>query len=154
MTLAAQTRGMSGLQFYAAWSKGRVYPPMAAALGFDIGGFGDGYAEIICEPHEFHYSPYGMVHGGLAATLLDTATGCAVHTRLPAGTGYATLDLHVNYLRSITRDTGPLRGLGEVVSLGRRVAVAQAELIDADGRQLARASSTCLLIRPTPSEDG
>lgn len=154
MLLAAETRGMSGQEFYTAWSGGQLTPPIAAALAFDIRDFGDGHVEITCEPQEFHYSPYGMVHGGLAATLLDTATGCAIHTRLPSGTGYATLDLHVSYLRPITRDTGPVRGLGEVVSMGSRVAVSEARLVDADDRQLARASSTCLIIRPATGDAG
>lgn len=151
--LAAETRGMSGQEFYRAWSHGHVTPPIASALAFDIGGYGEGHVEILCEPQEFHYSPYGMVHGGLAATLLDTATGCSIHTRLPSGIGYATLDLHVSYLRSITHETGAIRALGQVVSMGRRVAVAEGQLVDADDRQMARATATCLIIRPDASNE-
>ncbi len=131
-----------------AWSNGEVTPPIAATLGFDIEGFGDGHVEIVCTPQEFHYNPYGIVHGGLAATLLDTATGCAIQTRLPAGAGYATLNLAVNYLRPITTDTGPIRCAGKVVSMGRTVAVSEAEVIDESERVLARATATCLLINP------
>ncbi len=84
----------------------------------------------------------------MAATLLDTATGCAIQTRLPAGAGYATLNLAVNYLRPITTETGPVRCLGKVVSMGRTVAVSEATVVDETGRALARATATCLLINP------
>ena len=149
--LAEITRAMSGREFFDAWRRGEVVPPMAATLDFDLADFGDGHVEITCVPDEFHYSPYGMVHGGLAASLLDTATGCAVHTRLPAGTVYATLNLNVSFMRALTHDTGTVRCIGEVASMGSRVAVAEAELIDASDRTLARATSTCLIIKPNPS---
>lgn len=132
----------------AAWSNGEMTPPIAATLGFELDNFGDGHVEIVCTPQEFHYNPYGMIHGGLAATLLDTATGCAIQTRLPAGAGYATLNLAVNYLRPITTETGRVRCVGKVVSLGRTVAVSEAEVIDKSERVLARATATCLLISP------
>ncbi|MFV1960697.1 MAG: PaaI family thioesterase [Acidimicrobiia bacterium] len=144
--LARSTQPLSGQEFLEAWSKGVVTPPMAATLGFELEGFGDGHVEIACSPDEFHYNPYGMVHGGLAATLLDTATGCAIQTRLPAGAGYATLNLLVNYLRPITTETGPVHCEGKVVSMGRTVAVSEAEAVDESGRVLARATATCLLI--------
>ena len=146
--LARETRKLSGQEYYAAWSKGELVPPIAATLGFELASYRDSHVEISCEPEEFQYSPYGMLHGGLAATLLDTATGCAIHTRLPAGTGYATLNLNVSYLRPITIDTGPVRCFGRVSSMGSRVAVAEAVLLDALGRSLAQATSTCLIIMP------
>jgi uncharacterized protein (TIGR00369 family) len=144
--LARSMQPLSGQEFLEAWSKGEVTPPMAATLGFELEGFGDGQVEIACNPDEFHYNPYGMVHGGLAATLLDTATGCAIQTRLPAGAGYATLNLLVNYLRPITTETGPVHCEGKVVSMGRTVAISEAEVVDESGRVLARATATCLLI--------
>jgi len=146
--LADSVRGMSGLQFFEAWSTGEVTPPMAATLGFDLEDFGDGYVELASTPDEFHYNPYGTVHGGLAATLLDTATACAVQTRLPAGVGLATLNLSVNYLRPVTSETGPVRCLGKIVSIGRTVAVSEASVTDESGRVLARATATCILIPP------
>lgn len=146
--LARSLRSLSGREFLDAWSKGEVTPPIAATLGFELTDVGDGYVEIGCTPDEFHYNPYGMVHGGLIATLLDTATGCAIQTRLPAGVGYATLNLAVNYLHAITTETGPVRCLGKVVSLGRTVAVSEADLVDGSGRILARATATCLLVNP------
>lgn len=146
--LARVAREMSGHEYFAAWSKGELVPPIAATLGFELASYRDGHVEISSVPEEFQYSPYGMLHGGLAATLLDTATGCAIHTRLPAGTGYATLNLNLSYLRPITIETGPVRCLGRVSSMGSRVAVAEAELLDARGQSLAQATSTCLIIRP------
>lgn len=146
--LAQAARRLSGKEYYAAWKRGELVPPIASTLGFELAEHGDGHIEISCVPAEFQYSPYGMLHGGLAATLLDSATGCAVHTRLPAGTGYATLNLNVSYLRPITLETGPVRCIGTVSSIGRRVAVAEAELLDGRGRKLAQATSTCMILEP------
>jgi uncharacterized protein (TIGR00369 family) len=122
---------------------------MAATIGFELAGFGDGNVEISCSPDGFHYSPYGTAHGGLAATLLDSATGCAVQSKLPAGTGYATLNLAVNYLRPVTAGSGKVRCIGRVVSLGRTVALSEGELTDSTDRLLARATSTCIIISPS-----
>ena len=146
--LARWLRPLSGQEFLKAWTSGDVTPPIAATLGFELSEFGDGHVEIGCSPGEYHYSPYGTVHGGLAATLLDTATGCAIQTRWPAGTGYTTLSLTVSYLRPITIETGPVRCIGKVVSMGRSVAVSEASVVDASDRVLARGTATCLLIKP------
>jgi uncharacterized protein (TIGR00369 family) len=100
------------------------------------------------EPAEWHYNPIGTVHGGVLATLLDSATGCAVHSTLPAGTGYTSLDLSVRFLRPVSVSSGTLRCTGEVLNAGRRTALAEARLTDAAGKLLAHATSTCLLIRP------
>jgi uncharacterized protein (TIGR00369 family) len=146
--LARSMSPLSGQEFLEAWSNGDVVPPMAATLGFELLEFGDGDVVIGCTPAEFHYNPYGTVHGGFGATLLDTATGCAIQTRLPAGTGYATLNLAVNYLRPITAETGPIRCIGTIVSMGRTVAVSEAKIVDQSDRVLARATATCLVISP------
>lgn len=146
MELADTARGMSGWEFFTGWKAGDLIPPMAATLGFELVEFSEGRVEIGCVPSDYHYNPYGTVHGGLAATLIDTATGCAVHTRLPAGTGYATVNLNVTYLRPLTVDDGAVRCVGTVSSLGKRVAVADAELLDAGSRQLAKGTASCLLI--------
>lgn len=139
---------LSGQEYLATWKKGELTPPMAATLGFELSGFGDGEVEISCTPEGFHYNPYGSAHGGLAATLLDSATGCAVQSRLPTGTGYATLNLAVNYLKPVTTASGLLRCVGKVVSLGRAVAVSEGELTDSADRLLARAIATCIIINP------
>ena len=94
-------------------------------------------------PHA--YNPIGVVHGGYAATLLDSACGVAVHSMLEAGQGYTTLELKVAYHRAITNDTGPVEAIGKVLTFGRRVAFAEAQLTDANGRLLASATSTLLV---------
>jgi uncharacterized protein (TIGR00369 family) len=92
-----------------------------------------------------HYNPIGSVHGGYAATLLDSAMGLAVHTALPAGTGYTTLEFKVSFIKGMTRDTGPVRTEGRTLSVGRRAATAEARITDARGRLLAHATTTCLV---------
>ncbi len=139
---------LTGQEYLAGWETGGLTPPMAAMLGFELAEFGDGEVEIVCSPGGFHYDPYGTAHGGLAATLLDSATGCAVQSKLPAGTGYATLNLAVNYLKPTTTGSGEIRCVGRVVSLGRTVAVSQGELTDSTDRLLARATATCIIINP------
>jgi len=146
---ARAARTMSGMQYLRAMMAGEYPPPpIAHTLGFTLAEVGDGRAVFTLEPAEFHYNPIGMVHGGVAATLLDSAMGCAVHTQLPAGVGYTTLEMKINLLRAITKDTGPVACEGTVIHLGRTTALAEAKLTDAAGRLLAHATSTCLLLRP------
>jgi uncharacterized protein (TIGR00369 family) len=140
---------MSGMEYLRAMMRGEYPPPpVAMTLGFTLDEVDDGRAVFSLEPEEFHYNPIGMVHGGVAATLLDSAMGCAVHTRLPAGVGYTTLEMKVNLLRAITTGTGPVRFEGTLIHLGRTTALAEARITDAAGRILAHATSTCLLVRP------
>ena len=108
-----------------------------------------GGAVFTLEPGEEHYNPIGSVHGGVYATPLDSAAGCAVQSVLPADVGYTSLDLNVKFLRPITTDTGKVRAVGTVRNQGRRTALAQAELFDSDDRLLAHATSSCLLF-PIP----
>lgn len=146
---ARAARTMTGMQYLRAMMAGEYPPPpVAHTLGFTLAEVADGRAVFTLEPAEFHYNPIGMVHGGVAATLLDSAMGCAVHTQLPAGVGYTTLEIKLNLLRAITVDTGPTRCEGTVIHLGRTTALAEARLTDAAGRLLAHATSTCLLLRP------
>jgi len=145
---AHAARGMAGIDYLRAMMAGEFPPPpIANTLDFTLGEVEEGRAVFVCEPAEFHYNPIGMVHGGVAATLMDSAMGCAVHSRLPAGVGYTTLEMKVNLLRAITRDTGPMRCEGTVIHLGRTTALAEARLTDAGGRLLAHATSTCMLLR-------
>jgi uncharacterized protein (TIGR00369 family) len=116
-------------------------------LGIEPVAFELGRAVFALVPAEYHYNPLGSVHGGVIATLLDSATGCAVHSVLPAGTGYTSVDLATKYLRPVTIDTGRVTAEGTVISRGSRTALAEARLTDADGRLLAHATSTCLLFR-------
>lgn len=96
-------------------------------------------------PDEDVYNPIGTVHGGYAATLLDSALGCAVHTTLKGNQGYSTLDLQVAYHRAMTKDTGPVRAEGKVITVGRRAAFAEGRIVDADGRIYATATSTLMV---------
>jgi uncharacterized protein (TIGR00369 family) len=138
--------GLDGLaQLQALMESGRR-PGMAVSLQFNLVEVAAGRAVFAGTPGDHAYNPIGMVHGGYAATLLDSACGCAVHTRLTATQAYTTLELKVAYHKPITRDTGPLRAEGRVVSMGRRAAFAEATLVDAEGRLYASATSTLLVI--------
>ena len=146
---AEAAKERSGLQYLQAMSRGE-YPtaPIAEALGFRLREVAEGRAVFECEPAEYHYNPIGTVHGGLACTLFDSAMGCAVHTTLPAGTGYTTLELKVNFLRPITVDTGKVFCEGTAVHVGGRVATAEARLTDASGNLYGHATTTCMVFRP------
>ncbi|ASU78323.1 PaaI family thioesterase [Actinopolyspora erythraea] len=144
-TGAEAATAMSGLDYLSAMRRGELPPPPISALFGDmrISGVNEGEVEFTCVPDESVYNPIGMVHGGLACTLLDSVTGCAVHSTLPAGTGYSSAEIKVNYLRAIHLDSGELHARGRVTKPGRRVAFAEGELRDASGKLLATASSTC-----------
>jgi uncharacterized protein (TIGR00369 family) len=144
--LAEAARGRSGLDFITAlWHGELPTPPIAATMGFEIVEVDAGRVVFTVTPGEHLYNPIGVVHGGVAATMLDTVTGCAVHTTLPAGAAYTSLDLSVKYLRPLTADTGPVRGIGQVINKGRRTALAQGELRDAADRLLAHGTSSCMI---------
>lgn len=137
---------LSGLDWLRKLAAGELPPPpIGATLDFTAESFTEGRAVFTCTPAEFHYNPIGSVHGGLAATLLDSAMGCAVHTTLPVGVAYGTIDLHVRYTRTITVDTGPVRCEGFVVHRGSRLVTAEGRLTDAAGRLLAHGDTSCLL---------
>jgi uncharacterized protein (TIGR00369 family) len=117
-------------------------------MNFSIDLLEEGRALFVGEPGEEHYNPIGVVHGGYASTILDSALGCSVHTTLPAGIGYSTLELAVNLVRGITPATGPVLAEATVVHAGRRTATAEARLTAEDGGALlAHAKTTCLILR-------
>ena len=137
---------MSGLDIMRAVAAGSVPPPpIAKLMGFRAAEVNEGRVVFESEPGLQHYNPLGQVHGGYAATLLDSCMGCAVHTTLPAGTGYTTLELKVSYVRAMTKDTGVVRAEGSVLHGGRRAAFAEGRLVDGQGRLLAHATTTCLI---------
>lgn len=142
--------GLDGLsQLRALIASGRK-PGILHSLDFDFIEVEPGRAVFAGTPGDHAYNPIGMVHGGYAATLLDSACGCAVHSQLSAQQAYTTLELKVAYHKAVTRDSGLLRAEGKVVSIGRRAAFAEARLTGADGRLYATATSTLLVIdRPT-----
>ena len=123
-------------------------PPITSTLDFTVVAVEPGRVVFALEPRGFHYNPIGAVHGGVICAVLDSAAGCAVHTTLPAGVAYTSLDLSVKFLRGVTRDSGRLRGEGTVVHAGRRTALATAELTDGAGGLYATATGSCLIIRP------
>jgi uncharacterized protein (TIGR00369 family) len=136
----------SGLELMRAMGSGELPPPPIMNL-IDLAGMevGEGRVTFYLDPQEFHYNPLGGVHGGIISTMLDSAAGCSVHTTLPAGIGYTSLDLNVKFLRPITVATGRLTCTGTVLQSGRRTALAEARLTDGKGRLLAHATSSCLL---------
>jgi uncharacterized protein (TIGR00369 family) len=147
---AAESRAeLSGLDHLRAIRDGSVPPPpIAALLGFDLDEVEEGRAVFAVTPDEFHYNPIGVVHGGLAATLIDSATGCAVQSTLEPGVLYTSLEFKVNFARPITRDTGRVLCEGTVIHRGRTIATAEARVVaEATGKLLAHGTATCLLIR-------
>jgi uncharacterized protein (TIGR00369 family) len=141
---------MTGLEAMHAIRAGDApAPPIAELVGFDLVEVGEGRAVFELDPAERHYNPLGTVHGGIAATLLDSAMGCAVHTTLGEDEAYTTLELKVNYVRAITEATGRIVAAGSVIHRGGRVATAEARLTDEGGRLLAHATSTCLIMPVT-----
>jgi uncharacterized protein (TIGR00369 family) len=149
METAGFGAGVSGLDFFTAMAEGRVPPPpFTQALGISSLSFEEGRVAFRLTPQEFHYNPLGSVHGGVFATLLDSACGCAVHTKLPAGVFYTSLDLSVKFLRPVSVDTGEIAAEGTVVHLGRRMALAEARIVDAAGKIYATANSSCLIVQP------
>jgi uncharacterized protein (TIGR00369 family) len=146
MSLAEEVgAGLSGLdQLLAIRSSGRK-PGIAESLAFDLTEIELGRVVFEGVPGAHAYNPIGTVHGGYAATLLDSACGCAVHSRLSAQQGYTTLELKVAYHKAITVQTGRLRAEAHVMTIGRRAAFAQGTLKDAEGRLYASATSTLLV---------
>jgi len=144
---AAGVGRLSGREMLQAIARGELPPPPIMHT-LDMDGFeflGEGRCAFLMQAQEFHYNPLGTVHGGVIATLLDSAAGCAVHSTLPAGWGYTSLDLTTKYLRPATVDSGRMRCEGSVINRGRTTALAEARLLDERGRLLAYASSSCLL---------
>ena len=141
-----QVAGRTGLEMLEAMLAGELPPPpIASGLDFLILRVERGAALFQGRPSFQHYNPLGVVHGGWIATLLDSAMGCAVHSTLPAGTGYTTLELKVNFVRAVTREVPLVRAEGKLVHGGRQVAVAQGRLVGPDGKLHAHATTTCLI---------
>jgi uncharacterized protein (TIGR00369 family) len=148
---AAALADRSGLEILKAIGTGEIPPPpVMQTLGITGVEVGEGRMVFRLQPQEFHYNPLGTMHGGVLATLLDSAAGCAVHTTLPAGVGYTSLDLTTKFLRPVTMRSGLLQCEGTVLSRGSRVALAQAQVLDGQGRLVAHATSSCLILPLAP----
>jgi uncharacterized protein (TIGR00369 family) len=144
---------MSGLEYLRAIARGELpAAPMANLLSFDFHEIEEGRVVFECVPAEYHYNPIGAVHGGLACTLFDSAMGCAVHTMLPAGVGYTTVELKVNFLRPIDAKTGRLLCEGTTIHVGGRIATAEARLRDERGKLYGHATTTCMIFREGSQE--
>ena len=137
---------MSGLDFVRAMFAGKLLPPpiMQGVDPFDQTAE-PGVVTFYSIPGFRHYNPIGSVHGGYAAILLDSAMGLAVHSALPAGTGYTTLEFKISFIKGMTKDTGTIRTEGRTLNVGRRAATAEARITDSQGRLLAHATTTCLV---------
>jgi uncharacterized protein (TIGR00369 family) len=143
---------LAGLDLMQRMARGELPAPPIMDL-IDLTGLTveEGSVTFLLDPQEFHYNPLGSMHGGVIATLLDSAAGCSVHTTLPAGVAYTSLDLNVKFLRPVTIRSGRLSCTGTVVQKGRRTALAEARLTDPAGRLMAQAMSTCLIFEmPQP----
>ena len=137
---------MSGLDFLRKMFSGELpHATMMQQVGFTRGSADPGVVVFQAIPGPQHYNPIGSVHGGFAATLLDSAMGCAVQSMLPAGSGYTTLEFKVSLIKAITADTGEVRAEGRTLNVGRRVGTAEGRLLDDKGRLLAHATTTCLV---------
>ncbi len=146
---AADLMAMPGLDAMRALLAGQFAPPsIAVTLGFRLVAIEHGFAAFEGEPSAAVLNPMGLVHGGWALTLIDSACGAAGHTTLPAGVGYGTVETKVNFVRAIKADTGTLRAEGRVLAQGRTILTAEAKLTDAQGKLYAHGTSTCMILRP------
>jgi len=135
------------IDYMRAICAGRIPPPpIAKLLSMELVEVEEGKAVFQLTPAEQHYNPIGVVHGGIAFTMLDSAMGCCVQTLLPAGKGYTTLEIKANLVRAITLQTGPIRATGKVVHMGRQTATAEGRLEDSQGKLLAHGTTTCIIL--------
>jgi uncharacterized protein (TIGR00369 family) len=152
---AAAAADLDGVAFLQAILDGTLPGvPLARTLDFAPVSVRPGVVVFEFTPAEFHYNPIGSVHGGVLAALCDSACGCAVHSTLPAGTSYTSLDLSIKFLRPVTSGVGRMRCEGTVTHAGSRSALAEARLTDSDGKLFALATSTCMIFRPAPPAPG
>jgi uncharacterized protein (TIGR00369 family) len=137
---------MSGVDYLRAMVDGDLpQPPIAGLMEFDITEVEPGRVVFTCKPDESAYNPIGAIHGGLICTLLDSVTGCAVHSTLPQGKGYTSIEIKVNYLKAVRLNSGLLTATGTVVKAGSRVGFSEGVVTDASGAVVATATSTLLI---------
>ena len=146
---AARTR--SGAELLEAVRTGALpAPPIAELIGMRITEVAAGRAVFELEAAEFLYNPLGMVHGGILATLLDSAMGCALHATLPAGTSYTTLEFQLHFVRPVTTRAGTIRAIGTLVHAGATLATAEGRIEGRDGTLFAHGTCSMMLLRPRP----
>jgi uncharacterized protein (TIGR00369 family) len=141
-----QVRSLDGLTMMTGIMEGKYpAPPMARAMGFWMTLVERGRVTFDYEPVLDHYNPLGSVHGGVAATLLDSVMGCCIHTTLNAGVGYTTLEIKINYVRAMSEKTGKVQAEGKIINVGSRIATSEGRLVDSSGKLLAHGTTTCLI---------
>ena len=139
-------RSLDGIDLFKGMVEGRFpAPPISRMLGMTLDEVELGRVVFGYTPMFDHYNPLGSVHGGIAATLLDSVMGCCIHTTLKAGIGYTTVEIKVNYVRAMTDKTGPVKAEGKVINTGSRIATSEGRLTDTKGRLLAHGTTTCLI---------
>jgi uncharacterized protein (TIGR00369 family) len=147
--LAGRAAELSGRDFLAAIVEGRLpQPPIAKLLGIDLVSAGDGAAVFRCEADESVYNPIGSVQGGWLCTILDAAAGCAVHTLLPAGVSYSSIEIKASFLKAVRAGGGPIEATGRTLKLGRRVGFAEAHAREASGELVGHATTSVAILRP------
>ena len=145
--LAEAGRRMPGIEVLRAIAEGRLpQPPICHTLGYRLVEIEPGRAVFEGTPGEQHYNPIGVVHGGLAMTLLDSCMACAVHSMVPDGAAYTTLEAKINLVRPVTSAVGKLRAIGRTIHVGKRVGTAEGRLEDAAGKLYAHATTTCIVL--------
>ena len=145
-----EVAGMSGLEFHERWMQPEIPPPPAIAVLFGMEWLAIEHGRVVLarEPADWMFNPIGLIHGGVAATLLDTALGSAIHTTLPAATGYATTDLQIRYLRGMKIGGGRVVATGTAVHTGRRTATAEGRIeAEETGKVIATGSAGCTILR-------
>lgn len=147
LPVAAAARSMSGLEFLTKMANQEVPgPPVMNMIGFRLVKVTPGAVAFTYSPAEQHYNPIGTVHGGILSTVLDSALGCCIHSTLPAGVGYTTLEIKVNFVRAVLIKTGDLRCEANVIHSGSRIVTSEGRLVDSQGKLYAHASTTCLVV--------
>ena len=137
---------MTGIERLRSMLSGKRPAPYGELLGFRPVEVEEGVVVFEGAPDERHYNPQGIVHGGYAASILDSCMGCSVETLLEPGVGYSTIELKINYVRAMTRETGLVRATGTSIHAGRRIATAEGRLTDGNGKLLAHGSTTCMIL--------
>jgi len=149
MTATDTRQGLSGIEYFRKMMAGDVPPPpMLELLGIRLAEVEEGHVVFTAVAEERFYNGTGVAHGGFAATLLDTALGCAINSAMPAGKRFTTLELKVNLTRPLTRDAGEVRCEASVVHVGGRTATSEGRIVDRDGKLYAHGTTTCIVVEP------
>lgn len=146
---ASVMKKISGIEYLYGMMSGAIPPPpILQLIDARMVEVDSGHTVFEFKPEEYHYNPIGSVHGGVASTVLDSAMACALHSTLPLGASYTMLEIKVNFIRGISKETGLMRCEGRVIHAGNRIATAKAKVTDENGKLYCHATSTCMIFRP------